>query len=175
MRDLLHALSRMQADRDTEAYVRRWAWRSVRRARGVSQYLIASGYECCLDTSEIARREGFESGAETRRRRRGRREEFVRCLPWSLAMITPRAWLRSKVPLWRKQFLRSFLLAQWKTRSFAFNSFACGTNESFSKSCICHSHAHTYHRYVWSLWMWLASDLSRRIRAYKSSIRSRSR
>lgn len=40
----------------------------------VSQYLIASGYECCLDTSEIARREGLESGAEMGNRRKEGRE-----------------------------------------------------------------------------------------------------
>jgi len=36
MRDLLHALSRMQADRDTEAYIRHRAWRGARRARSFS-------------------------------------------------------------------------------------------------------------------------------------------
>jgi len=61
-------------------------WRGVRR---VPQYLIASGYECCLDTSEIARREGLESDVETGNRKEGREAgELVRCLARNLAVIT---------------------------------------------------------------------------------------
>lgn len=37
----------------------------------VSQYLIASGYECCLDTPGIARREGLECIETANRERRG--------------------------------------------------------------------------------------------------------
>ncbi|KYN40261.1 hypothetical protein ALC56_05206 [Trachymyrmex septentrionalis] len=87
MRDLLHALSRMQADRDTEAY--------RLGTSAVSTLLKLQG----VKDSRAARKLDDELDCD------------LRC-------------------------------------SFAFNSFACGTNESFSKSCICHSHAHTYHRYV---------------------------
>lgn len=71
----------------------------------VSQYLIAPGgwrYECCLDTSEIARREGLESDAEMGNgrkegRKEGRKREFVRCLSRNLAVITPSTSMKKTV------------------------------------------------------------------------------
>lgn len=63
-------------------YIRHGEYGGAFEGHRVSQYLIASGYECCLDTSEIARREGLESDAEMENRRKeGRNREFVRCLP----------------------------------------------------------------------------------------------
>lgn len=49
----------------------------------VPQYLIASGYECCLDTSEIARREGLESDVEMENRRKEGTKEERRIRPLS--------------------------------------------------------------------------------------------
>lgn len=63
----------------TYAEIRRRTYVCAGRAfegHRVSQYLIASGYECWLDTSEIARREGLESGTEMgNRRKTGRKED----------------------------------------------------------------------------------------------------
>lgn len=64
----------------------------------VSQYLIVSGYECCLDTSEIARRKGLESGAEMgNRRKEGRENSFVVCNPKSRGNYTSSAMLRARI------------------------------------------------------------------------------
>jgi len=92
-RRLLCALSCTRAGEDTRVRVHDICllmyaktprtWRGVRR---VAQYLIASGYECCLDTFEIARREGLEDA--TWKREIERQRKLVRCLARNLAVIT---------------------------------------------------------------------------------------
>ncbi|EGI62050.1 hypothetical protein G5I_09630 [Acromyrmex echinatior] len=112
MRDLLHALSRMQADRDTEAY--------RLGTSAVSTLLKLQGVK---DSRAVRKLDERKAGRIRPLSTMKSGDDYTE-LDCDLKCI-----MKKTVP-------HCFLLTQLKICSFAFNIFTCGTNKSFLKSCI---------------------------------------